>query len=82
MNRAYDETVEWKHNLFNVPRGEAGPSFVRELSRLINAYSDAIIMGGFAPKAAMVLLNFLLQKPHPKSRRKDHISRLVDRLTT
>ena len=78
VNRAYDEIVKWKRNFFDVPRGKAGTSFVREMSRMINAYSDATAMEGIALKAAMVLPALLLQKPHPKSKCKDHIARLAD----
>ena len=40
LNRVhvYDEIVKWKRNLFKVPSGKAGKTFVRELSRMFNAY--------------------------------------------
>ena len=60
MNRAYEETVKWKCNLFEVPKGRAGTLFVREMSRLLDAYSDAPAKEGIALKTAMVLAALLL----------------------
>lgn len=59
--------MKLKRNLFEVPRGKAGTLFVRELSCLIDAYSDATAIEGIALKAAMVLLLFF--KSHPQSPR-------------
>lgn len=39
MSKAYSEVVFWKKNVFTVPTGFAGKSFVGELARLIQAYS-------------------------------------------
>ena len=60
MNRAYEETVKWKCNLFEVPKGRAGTQLVCEMSRLLDAYSDAPAKEGIALKAAMVLAALLL----------------------
>ena len=81
INRANEETVKWKSNLFEVPRGKAGTSFVRELSCLTDAYSDATAMEGIALKTAMVLPALVLQKPSPKSKSKECSLRLEERLT-
>ncbi len=81
INRAYEETVKWKRNLLEVPRGKAGTLFVRELSHLIDAYSDATAMDGTSLKAAMVLPALVLQKPSPKLKNKDRTLRLEERLT-
>ena len=63
IDKAYEETVHWKCNLFDVPRGNAGTLFVQETARLLDAYSHAIVLEGIALKAVMVLPALLLQKP-------------------
>ena len=73
--------MQWKHNLFEVPRGKVGTLFVRELSHLIDAYSGATAMEGIALKASMVLPALVLQKPSPKSKNKDRSLQLEERLT-
>lgn len=37
----YDEVIHWKQNLFLVPSGSAGISFVKELARLFQSFADA-----------------------------------------
>ena len=65
LNGIYDEIVHWKRNLFKVPSGKAGTTFVRELSRMFRAYADGSDLEGIAMKAAMVIPALLLQKPTP-----------------
>ena len=73
LNGIYDEIVHWKRNLFKVPSGKAGTAFVRELSRMFRAYADGSALEGIAMRAAMVMPALLLQKPHPRSKAKDHV---------
>ena len=40
LNRAYSVVVHWRMNIFNIPSGNAGTDFVRELSRLFHAYAE------------------------------------------
>ena len=72
----YAEVVHWKRNLFKIPSGKAGKAFVRELSRLFHAFGDSSAMECVALKAAMVLPALLLQRPHVKSKAKDHSTHL------
>jgi len=53
VNKAYEEAVHWKRNLFEIPRGKAGMEFVRELSRLLDAYTDATALESIALKAPL-----------------------------
>ena len=55
--------------------------FVQELARLLESYSLATALESVALKAVMVMPALLLQRPHPKSKDKEHVSRLEDRLT-
>lgn len=76
----YEEVVHWKRNLFKVPSGRAGKSFVRELTRMFQAYADASALESMALQAAMVMPALLLQKPHAKSKAKEHTILLDRRL--
>ena len=72
LNRVYyDEIVQWRRNLFKVPSGKAGKTFVRELSRMFNAYAD-----GSAMKAAMTCLPCSCRNQAPDQRQRNICSTL------
>ncbi len=73
----YKEIVHWRKNNFPVPFGNAGNSFVAELSCLFRAYAEGSALEGIAMKAITVASILLLQKPHLKTKPKDHISSLT-----
>lgn len=73
LNEIYEETVHWRKNLFKVPSGKQGKSFVAELARLFQSYADQSAMEAVALKAAMILPALVLQKPFRTSKSKDHI---------
>ena len=37
LNTAYKEVIQWRRNVFDLPRGSAGKAFVSELARLFRA---------------------------------------------
>ena len=39
MNLCYEQIVYWKKNLFLLPKGAAGKQYIREITRLINAFA-------------------------------------------
>ena len=80
QDKVYEETVHWRPNVFEVPRGKIGSAFVKEVSRLIEAYNDATALESIAMKAVMVLPALLLQRLHPRSKARDHGRLLEDRL--
>ena len=80
INRIYKVIVHWRRNLFKVPSGKAGKAFVQELTRMLRAYADSSALESVAMKAAMVMPALLLQKPHPRSKAKDHTLHLERRL--
>ena len=82
LNDVYDEIVHWKPNLFKVPYGKAGKSFVFELARLYKAFASRSALECIALKAAVVLPILVLQKPSSKSKAKEHSTCLVRRLST
>ena len=80
INESYNEIVHWKRNLFKVPSGKAGKGFVRELTRLLNAFAEVSALEVIALKAAFVMPALLLQKPHKRFKAKEHSSHLERRL--
>ena len=80
LQQAYEEVVRWKQNLFLVPSGKVGEAFVAELSRLYRLYGESTSLEPVALTAAMTIPALLLQKPHGKSRVKEHIRALDRRL--
>lgn len=71
---AYSQVVHWRPNLFKIPSGACGKQFVVELTRLFNAFALESDSESIALKAAMTLPSLMLQKPHAKSKTKEHIS--------
>ena len=63
-----------------VPYGNAGKKFVYELSTLYRAYAEGSALESIALKAITVMSILLLQKPHSKSKTKDHSACLERRL--
>ena len=80
VNSAYSEVVKWKRNIFLVPFGKTGERFVDELSMLFRAYGESTALEPIAITAAMTMPALLLQKPHPRSKTKDHVKCLERRL--
>ena len=64
-----------------VPSGNRGKQFIGNLAKLFDAYAQESSYEAFAIKAAMTMPALLLQKPHSKSKTKEHITCLSRRLT-
>ncbi len=80
ITTSYAEVVHWRKNMFMVPYGNVGKSFVSELAKLYRAYADRSALEAIALKASTVMSILLLQKPHTKSKPCDHTSCLKRRL--
>ena len=80
IDKAYNEIIHWRRNLFKIPHGKAGTLFVNELARLLSAYADGTTMENIAMKAAMTTPALLLQRPHQRSRSADNVACLKDRM--
>ena len=77
----YDEIVHWKRNLFKVPSGKIGNSFVRQLVRLFRSFADSSALESVVLYAAMVMPSLLLQRPQQKLSSKKLIGHLERRLS-
>ena len=81
IDDAYSQVVHWRPNLFKIPSGACGKQFVVEITRLFNAFALENDLESIALKAAMTLPSLMLQKPHVKSKTKEHISFLQRKLS-
>ena len=81
MKKAYEKIVFWRKNLFLLPTGKAGKSFIDEITRLLNAWEQNSPMQSMVFTAIMVMPSLLLQKPSKESKAKDHSKALERRLT-
>ena len=73
---AYDEAVHWKRNIFLLPSGNVGKSFIQEMTWLLNAFVNGSTIECVSLKALFIMQMLLLQKPARKSKMKDHINHL------
>ena len=73
LDSVYLEVVHWRKNSFSIPRGNSGKAFV-------NAFAHGSALEHVALKATIVLPLLVLQKPHRKSKAKDHAALLERRL--
>ena len=80
LSLAYEKIVYWKKNLFLLPSGQEGKSFIDEISRLMNEWIHESPLKDIAFKAIMVMPGLLLQKPSRKSKSKDHLTSLENRM--
>ena len=74
IDEAYSQTVHWIPNLFMLPSGNCGKQFIGELAKLFDAFAQESAYEAFAIKATMTMPSLLLQKPHSKSKTRDHVS--------
>ena len=71
INNAYEEFVHCKRNVFLLPSGRVGKSFIQGLARIYQAFVDTSPLECIALKARSVMQSLLLQKPFVKSKTKD-----------
>ena len=78
VKSCYDVVVHWRRNVFKVPFGKVGASFVREQARLFYAHSDSSALESVALYAALIMPPLLLQRPPGKHRTRE-LSRHLER---
>ncbi len=73
VNAIYEEIVFWRKNVFMLPSGAAGKAFVKEMTRLVDAWNcESANLHDTALKLVMIMPAILLQKPRLKSQSKEH----------
>ena len=80
INAAYEEVVFWRKNVFMLPIGQAGKSFIKEMTKMIEMWNNDGNLKDICLKAAMVMPALLLQKPTFKSKSKEHSACLTRRM--
>ena len=80
IDEAYDDIAHWKRNIFLLPSGATGKSFILEITRLLLAFAEGSALECIALKASFVMQILLLQKPSRKSKSKDHVNHVKRRL--
>ena len=60
IRATYYEVTRWRRNILSVPSGKAGKEFVRELTRLINAYAQATALESVVIFDVVIGSTFLL----------------------
>ena len=67
-------------NLFLLPTGKAGKSYMDEITGLMNEWLQKSPLKNIAFKVIMIMPNLLLQKPSKCSKSKEHLKALERRL--
>ena len=81
VNYAYDQIGCYRKNLFNVPSGTVGKEFVKELTFWLSQLNSAgSNLNSIALKCFMILPALILQKPHAKSKTREHVICMKRRL--
>ena len=68
-----------KKNLFKLPKGKWGKEFIKELTHIIDLWSDKSNHESIALTALHVFIPLMLQKPSRKSKNRDHVRYLSER---
>ena len=76
----YDQILDWKKNIFSLPRGKCGVDFIKELTRLINLFVRKTGWERLALSLVHIFIPIMLQKPSAKSKPREHSKYLSSRL--
>ena len=80
LETIYTKVVKWRPNLFKLPSGAAGKSFVTEVKRLMDAWTNKTNIESYAILALTIFIPVMLQKPSRTSKNSAHIRYLTKRL--
>ena len=65
-DNAYNELVHWKINLFDLPKGASGKTFINELTKLINKWFSKSSDQNISFKTLMTIPFLILQRTSNK----------------
>ena len=80
VTKAYEQVSRWKRNLFYLPTGKAGESFIEELTKVINQFNNDSAFESVSLMMVTLMFPLLLQKPSQNSKTKDHVRYLEKRM--
>ena len=69
LNEAYEKTVFWRKNLFTLPTGNAGKKYIKEVTKLLNTWTQDTPLRSISLKAIYTMSALLLQKPSKTSKK-------------
>ena len=64
LEEAYEQIVYWRENDFMVPTGASRKTFIDEITRLFDHWTNDTLLKSIALKAIYVMPALLLQKPN------------------
>ena len=79
--KTYCKTARQKRNIFYLPTGQVGQSFIEEVTKVIQKFNSDSALAPVALMMLTIMFPLLLQKPSAKSKTADHIKYLDRRLT-
>ena len=68
LNKAYEKMVFWRNNLFMLPTGNAGKKYIKEVTRLLNLWTQSTPLRSISLKAIHTMSALLSQKPSKTSK--------------
>ena len=71
-NRIYDEVVRWKSNVFKLPSGAAGRSYLEEKTKVCASFMSGTALEAVSMTLFMIMPALLLQKPSKRSKAAEH----------
>ena len=80
VNKAYEEIVRWRKNIFDLPKGHAGKKFVAKMNKLVLSWTNKSAKRSYALKALMIMPAILLQRTSKKTKSSDNKKTLERRL--
>ena len=76
---AYERIVFCKKNLFMLPTGAAAKKYITETTKVVNDWTNNLLLKDITYKAMHIMPCLLLQKPSKTSKAKGHLKALVRR---
>ena len=80
IRSAYNHVVHWRPNFFTHPSGTLATQYIGKLAELFQEYASGSAWEDIPMTSAMLLPSLILQRPHRKSKTKEHIACLERRL--
>ena len=80
IDETYNNILNWKKNIFPVPRGNTGNKFIEEMARIINLFVRKTNWERLSLSLFHIFLPIMLQKPSSKSKPRENNKYLSSRL--
>ena len=81
IKEAYEKVVYWRRNIFELPKGQYGKAFIREITEWVNRWSNNTEYRDIAFDAIFVVPNLLLQRTNIKAKGSENKGTLNRRLS-